>query len=106
MLTTILQQPITTILILLGVGLTAVVGLPAYNIEFQRSAALVTSLAALLVGLAGSLGFDKATTSYQFIERFNILPMYNLNLTLGLDGLGMLFLLLTLFVFPLCFVAS
>lgn len=43
---------------------------------------------------------------FQFLARFSVLPADNLTFTLGADGLSMIFLLLTLFIFPICFASS
>ena len=43
---------------------------------------------------------------FQFLYRLDMLQEYNLTLTLGVDGLGLLFTMLTLFIFPVCFLSS
>jgi NADH:ubiquinone oxidoreductase subunit 4 (subunit M) len=106
MLNTVLQQPLTLIIALLTVSLAILVALPSYNLHFFRRFTLAISLIALAIGLLGCLAFDKSMAGFQFLYRLNIAPQYNLTLTLGVDGLGLLFTLLTLFVFPVCFLAS
>jgi NADH:ubiquinone oxidoreductase subunit 4 (subunit M) len=50
--------------------------------------------------------FDKSLAGFQYISAYHVLPNYNLALTFGVDGLSMVFLLLTLFVFPVSFLAA
>jgi NADH:ubiquinone oxidoreductase subunit 4 (subunit M) len=68
---------------------------------------LYTSVAALLAGLGSCFAFDYLLCGFQFFTELKIaLPFYNNTLTLGVDGLSMIFLLLTLFVFPLLFLSA
>lgn len=67
---------------------------------------LLTSIWVFLLGVYTCLYFDKATTGFQFPIEFNYVPEYNLALSFGVDGLSMVFLLLTLFTFPFLFLAA
>jgi proton-translocating NADH-quinone oxidoreductase chain M len=51
-------------------------------------------------------GFDKSVSSFQFVYKFFWLPALNLNLTLGVDGISLFFLLLTTLLIPLCLLIS
>merc|ERR1712066_710850 len=46
--------------------------------------------------------FDSFFFKFQFITKIIIIPSLNLNIYLGLDGISLLFLYLTCFLFPLC----
>jgi len=48
----------------------------------------------------------KADLAFQFVSRYQPIPEYNLTFTLGADGLSMVFLLLTLFLFLVLFLAA
>jgi NADH-quinone oxidoreductase subunit M len=107
MLTTLLfQEPLLALVILLTVGTLYSTVLPASNPRVVRLFALCISLTALLLGLLSCLSFDKAISDFQFLYRLDLIPQYNLTLTLGADGFSMVFLLLTLFVFPVCILAG
>jgi NADH:ubiquinone oxidoreductase subunit 4 (subunit M) len=58
------------------------------------------------MGVLSCLSFNKSAVGFQFLFRLDILPEDNLSFTLGADGLSMVFLLLTLFVFPVCFASA
>ncbi len=50
--------------------------------------------------------FDKSIGTFQFVNKIFWLPILNLNLTLGLDGVSLFFLLLTALLIPLCLLIS
>jgi proton-translocating NADH-quinone oxidoreductase chain M len=61
---------------------------------------------ALLMGVVSCLKFNQSMVGFQFLLRCEAVPLRNLTFTLGADGISMLFLLLTLFIFPICFASS
>lgn len=103
---TIFQQPIVLLVVLLSAGLAFSLVLPASRVDVVRTFSLGLSSVALLVGLLSCLSFNKTMVGFQFTSRVDLLPQYNLSFTLGADGLSMVFLLLTLFIFPICFLSS
>lgn len=105
-MTTLLQQPLTLMLAVLFVGLALSLILPADRVETVRFFSLNVSCAALLIGLLSCLSFNKAVAGFQFTACLDLLPQYNLSFTLGADGISIVFLLLTLFIFPICFLSS
>jgi len=75
-------------------------------VEDIRSICLTYSTVALAFGVLSCLSFDKANLGFQFLYRFSPAAHYNLTFTVGVDGISMVFLLLTLFIFPILFLAS
>jgi len=106
MLANIFQEPLLLLTILLTAGTLFSALLPANNLTAVRTFALLISLVALLIGLLSCLSFDKSISDFQFLYRLDLIPQYNLTLTLGVDGFSMVFLLLTLFIFPICILAG
>lgn len=106
MLDSLLHHPILTRTLILIAGFLFSLTLPADRPEVLRMAVLITSFGALITGLFACLSFDKASLGFQFLFRLELLPQYNLALTLGVDGLSFVFIRLTLFIFPLCFLSS
>lgn len=106
MLISLLQSPVLARTLVLTFGFFFSLTLPANRPEVLRLVVLATSFSALLIGLFACLSFDKASLGFQFLYRIDLLPQYNLALTLGVDGLSRAFIRLTLFIFPLCFLAS
>lgn len=99
-------NPLLAILVILCAGFILTLGLSAARVTDIRRTALFSSTLALLVGLLSCLDFDRANIGFQFIHRFNVIPQYNMTFTLGADGLSLIFLLLTLFIFPPLFLAA
>lgn len=50
--------------------------------------------------------FQKSVGSFQFVTKIFWLPSLNLNITLGIDGISIFFLLLTTLLIPLCILTS
>jgi NADH-quinone oxidoreductase subunit M len=100
-----LQQPLLSLIVFLGASFTFSLLLPSSRPEVIRLFSLVVSLIALLLGVLACLSFNQSA-GFQFLYRVDILPEYNLGFTLGADGISMIFLLLTLFVFPVCFLTA
>ena len=71
----------------------------------SKSLALWTSIITFLVSLLLLYGFDSGDPSYQFYERIEIangLMTYQM----GVDGISILFVMLTTFLMPFCILAS
>jgi proton-translocating NADH-quinone oxidoreductase chain M len=95
------NQPIFVILAFLfgAFGLTfLLISSSAEGLNSVRRMILFTSTLALAVGLFSALSFDQAMSGYQF--------SCNITFNLGVDGLSMVFLLLTLYTFPTFFLAA
>lgn len=50
--------------------------------------------------------FQKSVGSFQFVLNFFWLPLLNLNVSLGVDGISLFFILLTTLLIPLCLLTS
>jgi NADH:ubiquinone oxidoreductase subunit 4 (subunit M) len=105
-MSTFLQNPLTIIPTLLAVTLGLTLVLPARKLPAIRYVILSSSLLSLVMGVIACLAFDKSSAGFQFLATLNFIPEYNLGFTLGADGLSMVFLLLTLFIFPILFLSA
>lgn len=99
-------NPLFQIIGILTFGLVFTLSIPAARVNLIRSTTLSISTFALIAGILSCLSFDKSNLGFQFISRFSFIPQYNIAFTVGADGLSMLFLLLTLFIFPILFLAA
>jgi NADH-quinone oxidoreductase subunit M len=103
----VFTQPILLIVVLLSLGLIVLVALDEETHALvAHLVAQVSSIAAYAIGLLSILAFDKSNLGFQFLYRIDIAAQYNLSFTLGADGISMVFLLLTLFIFPLLFLSA
>ena len=67
---------------------------------------LWTSLITFLISLILFYYFDKTDSDFQFIENFKIISDLGIYYYLGIDGISILFILLTTFLIPICILSS
>ena len=71
-----------------------------------RAVALWTSMMTFVLALALWAFFDSASAEYQFVESKPWIPNLNVNYTLGVDGISLLFVMLSTLLIPICILAS
>ncbi|RYY12268.1 MAG: NADH-quinone oxidoreductase subunit M, partial [Alphaproteobacteria bacterium] len=71
-----------------------------------RFAALWTSLIVFLLSLKLWFGFDQGEAGFQFKEHLAWLPDFGLDYRMGVDGISVLFVLLSTALTPICILAS
>ena len=71
-----------------------------------RRTALWTTMSTFFLSLLLWFNFDPTTAAFQFEERVDWIPAYNISYHLGLDGISVLFVLLTTLLTPVCILAS
>ncbi len=71
-----------------------------------RWTALWTSLIVFLLSLVLWFSFDKSSAAFQFTEQLAWLPEFGIGYHMGVDGLSVLFVLLSTALTPLCILAS
>jgi len=98
--------PWLTILTALPVAGSIGVAFSGRNPRTTRAVALSFSLAALALTLFLAIHFDKTSAAFQFPERRAWIPALNVDYRLGIDGLGLLMLLLSAIVVPIAIAAS
>lgn len=72
----------------------------------SKFVALYTSLFALAFGLFMYLQFDASSADFQFVEKHQWLKPLGINYHMGVDGISMLFVLLSVLLTPVCIIAS
>jgi len=102
--------PILSLLIFLplaGAGfILAIRGGDEIGARNARKVALWTSVVTFVLSLYLWFNFDNSTANFQFVEKIAWIPAYNINYHLGVDGISMLFVLLTTLLTPICVLAS
>ncbi|HWI11584.1 MAG TPA: NADH-quinone oxidoreductase subunit M, partial [Burkholderiaceae bacterium] len=71
-----------------------------------RWVALWTTLVTFVVSLALWFDFDRGTAAFQFVERAPWFPGTTISYHMGVDGVSVLFVLLSTFLMPICILAS
>ena len=99
------SSPILSIVTFLPlVGALFIAGLSREAVQNIRFAALWTSLITFAVSLLIWINFDSSTSGFQFVEEAAWLGP--IKYKMGVDGISMLFVILTTFLIPLCILAS
>ncbi|WGM31411.1 NADH-quinone oxidoreductase subunit M [Brevundimonas sp. NIBR11] len=97
---------VVTFLPLVGALLIVLAKLTAKSNEdgIARWVALITTLIVLAVSAVLVLSFDSSNPAYQFVE--NYVWFAGASYHLGVDGISILFVLLTAFLMPICILSS
>ena len=91
---------------LLILGIIGLIFIPSSQKLIMRQFALGITSAVFVSSLFLWLGFDHSTPKFQFVVDSLWLPIANINLILGVDGISLFFIILTTLIFPLCLLAS
>jgi NADH-quinone oxidoreductase subunit M len=98
---------LVTFLPLLGALLIMLVrGDDAVVASNARWTALWTSLITFGLSLILWFRFDKSTADFQFVEEVSWLPEFGISYAMGVDGISVLFVLLSTALTPICILAS
>lgn len=76
------------------------------NIILLKLLSLLGSLFSFIFSLFLWIGYDVFNTSFQYTIYFNWFSFSNINYNLGIDGISILFIILTTFLVPLCILSS
>jgi NADH-quinone oxidoreductase subunit M len=99
------SSPILSIVTFLPLlGALFIAGLSREAVGNIRFVALWTTLITFAVSLIIWLNFDSSSSGFQFVEEANWLGP--IKYKMGVDGISMLFVILTTFLMPLCILAS
>ena len=80
--------------------------IPSKSQFILKSLTLFLNFFYLIITVLIWVFFDYDTSGFFFIYNIPILENYNIFCTFGIDGISLFFLLLTVLLFPICFLAS
>lgn len=80
--------------------------IPRKHEIYARAASLILSLVAFVLSLPLYLNFDKTTAKMQFTETHDWIPAWGIKYALGVDGISVLFVLLSTLLSILCVTVS
>jgi len=95
-----------TLILVPLIGSLFILMIPKENIFLIRNIALNSSLLTFLISVILWIGFDSFIGAFQFITKIQWLSSLNINFILGIDGIGLLFVVLTTLIFPICILSS
>jgi NADH-quinone oxidoreductase subunit M len=98
---------LTTFLPLVGaVFILLVRGEPEVVARNARNVALWTSVITFVLSLFIWFNFDPANPGFQMVERADWIPAFDIGYHMGVDGISVLFVLLSTLLTPICILAS
>ena len=71
-----------------------------------KQISLGATSAVFVISLLLWVGFDQSTPKFQFVIDLVWFSVANINLSLGIDGISLFFVILTTLIFPICLLAS
>ena len=89
---------------LIGAGLIAL--LPATNAKLVKQSALLVSVLVAALGITMTVGFDRGVTGFQYVERFSWIPSLGISYQLGVDGISLILILLSVLLVPIVILAG
>jgi len=98
--------PILTIITLLPLIAGIVVAGLGEQKKLARGIAFISSLLSLALALVLWRSFDASSGELQFVEKHQWIPSLGVNYFVGVDGLGLLMVLLTAIITPMAMLAS
>jgi NADH-quinone oxidoreductase subunit M len=87
-------------------GALLIAFLPAANTKLIKQAAFVISLLVAAVGISAVLGFDVSKSGFQYVEKYSWIPALGINYQLGVDGISLILILLSVVLVPIVILAG
>ena len=87
-------------------GALLIAFLPAANSKLIKQAAFVISLLVAGVGISAALGFDANKSGFQYVEKYSWIPALGINYQLGVDGISLILILLSVILVPIVILAG
>jgi proton-translocating NADH-quinone oxidoreductase chain M len=100
------QNLIFSILLFPFIGILMLLFIPARYKKLLKLVALNSACLSFTFSLILWGFFKNSTGSFQFVKSLFWLSFFNLNVSLGVDGISLFFILLTTLLIPLCLLAS
>lgn len=102
-----LSYPVlSTVIFLPIIGAFLLLFINKSNERFVKWAALSISILAFLLSLPLFINFDKSTAAMQFVEKHVWIGAFNIMYTVGIDGISVLFVLLSTLIGITCVLVS
>ncbi len=88
------------------VGMAAILCIPSQADDLIKKVALGVTLPPLILGIWLFQHFNRATPDLQFVVKVPWIASYNIEYFVGVDGISISMVLLTVFLCPICILAS
>ena len=97
---------LSSLLLLPLIGSVAIAALPAGRTLLAKQIALGTSLLTAILGIVMALQFDRSKGTFQFVESHEWITSFGVKYGLGIDGTGLVLILMALILAPIVILAS
>ena len=87
-------------------GALLIAFLPAANSKLVKQVAFAVSLLVAGVGISAALGFDLNKSGFQYVEKYSWIPALGINYQLGVDGISLILILLSVILVPIVILAG
>ncbi|MBI2922611.1 MAG: NADH-quinone oxidoreductase subunit M [Planctomycetes bacterium] len=87
-------------------GAAIIIALPRQKHELVKSVAACAAGIPLFLSYFIWKGFDRTTAAMQFVERFDWIPMFHIQYSMGIDGISVTMVMLTALISFICIFAS
>jgi len=101
-----LKNILIYLLVLPLLGTLFLIFTPSFNTELLRTIGFKTSCLTFVLSFYLWTAFNKTLGTFQFVTTDNWINLLNLNLSLGIDGISLFFVLLTTLLVSLCLLTS
>ena len=101
-----MDWPFLSLLILVPLVGAFIIFLIGDQEQNARAVAMWASLVTFALSLLLWAGFDGTTADFQFVERREWIPSLGVSYYVGVDGISVLFVVLSSFLVPVCVLAS
>lgn len=94
------------------IGIIIISALPSQHLrkekhkDIDKEIALITSLVTLWISIIIWINFDNGNPEFQMVKTLNWMPLSGTTFTIGIDGISLLFILLTTLLIPICVLSS
>ena len=100
------MNALTTMMLLPLVGSLLVAVIPSEQVLRIKQAALGTTLLVAISGVLAWIKFDSSNTALQFVESAKWIPSFGINYAVGVDGLALVLILMSVLLAPIVVLAG
>ena len=100
------MNALTTMMALPLIGSLLIAIIPSEQVLRIKQAAFITTLLVAISGVLTWIKFDSANTALQFVESANWIPSFRVNYAVGVDGLAIVLILMSVLLAPIVVLAG
>ena len=83
-----------------------IVAIPSKNVGLIKKVAFAGTTLIAIISILLAIGFDKSDTSLQYVQSNAWIPTFNINYSVGIDGISLVLILLSTILVPIVVLAT